>query len=103
MADDVDDMEQFMSAFPGRSCPALTVASYSRVGDVVGVDRPEELMSTSLPRTAQRERSAASFGMVRRPGDPVAETGLLIRFFLPGDSLLFTAGLLCAGAWSACT
>src|SRR5882762_3410998 len=24
-----------------------------------------------------------------------AETGLLIGFFLPGDSLLFTAGLLC--------
>jgi membrane-associated protein len=31
-----------------------------------------------------------------------AETGLLIGFFLPGDSLLFTAGLLCAtGAHSA--
>jgi membrane-associated protein len=27
-----------------------------------------------------------------------AETGLLIGFFLPGDSLLFTAGLLCATA-----
>lgn len=27
-----------------------------------------------------------------------AETGPLIGFFLPGDSLLFTAGLLCAGA-----
>jgi membrane-associated protein len=31
-----------------------------------------------------------------------AETGLLVGFFLPGDSLLFTAGLLCAtGAGSA--
>ena len=25
-----------------------------------------------------------------------AETGLLVGFFLPGDSLLFTAGLFCA-------
>jgi membrane-associated protein len=32
-----------------------------------------------------------------------AETGLLIGFFLPGDSLLFTAGLLCAGTSDAST
>ena len=25
-----------------------------------------------------------------------AETGLFVGFFLPGDSLLFTAGLLCS-------
>src|SRR3954454_10353979 len=30
-----------------------------------------------------------------------AETGLLVGFFLPGDSLLFTAGLLCATAATA--
>ncbi|HUZ53532.1 MAG TPA: DedA family protein [Streptosporangiaceae bacterium] len=30
-----------------------------------------------------------------------AETGLLIGFFLPGDSLLFTAGLLCASSSSS--
>ncbi|MFJ9011202.1 DedA family protein [Streptomyces canus] len=29
-----------------------------------------------------------------------AETGLLVGFFLPGDSLLFTAGLLCTGGGS---
>ena len=31
----------------------------------------------------------------------VAETGLLVGFFLPGDSLLFTAGLLAASEGSA--
>jgi len=30
-----------------------------------------------------------------------AESGLLVGFFLPGDSLLFTAGLLCATAATA--
>src|SRR4051812_49462647 len=30
-----------------------------------------------------------------------AETGLLVGFFLPGDSLLFTAGPLCATAATA--
>jgi len=30
-----------------------------------------------------------------------AETGLLVGFFLPGDSLLFTAGLLCATSVTA--
>jgi membrane-associated protein len=30
-----------------------------------------------------------------------AENGMLVGFFLPGDSLLFTAGLLCATPASA--
>lgn len=37
-----------------------------------------------------------SFGAIAVFVALFAETGLLIGFFLPGDSLLFTAGLLCA-------
>ncbi|MGV9790777.1 DedA family protein [Streptomyces sp. NPDC003435] len=38
----------------------------------------------------------ATFGTLGIAVILFAETGLLIGFFLPGDSLLFTAGLLCA-------
>jgi membrane-associated protein len=38
----------------------------------------------------------ASFGALGIAVVLFAETGLLVGFFLPGDSLLFTAGLLCA-------
>jgi membrane-associated protein len=37
----------------------------------------------------------ASFGALGIAVVLFAETGLLVGFFLPGDSLLFTAGLLC--------
>ncbi|MER5813537.1 DedA family protein [Streptomyces sp. NPDC002033] len=40
----------------------------------------------------------AAFGTIGVAVILFAETGLLIGFFLPGDSLLFTAGLLCAGS-----
>ncbi|MER6050887.1 DedA family protein [Streptomyces sp. NPDC001793] len=38
----------------------------------------------------------AAFGALGVAVVLFAETGLLVGFFLPGDSLLFTAGLLCA-------
>lgn len=37
----------------------------------------------------------SAFGALGVAGVLFAETGLLVGFFLPGDSLLFTAGLLC--------
>lgn len=37
----------------------------------------------------------AAFGALGIAVVLFAETGLLVGFFLPGDSLLFTAGLLC--------
>ncbi|GAB1340395.1 DedA family protein [Streptomyces sp. E-15] len=39
----------------------------------------------------------AAFGVLGVGAVMFAETGLLVGFFLPGDSLLFTAGLLCTG------
>jgi membrane protein DedA with SNARE-associated domain len=39
----------------------------------------------------------STFGLVGILALVFAESGLLIGFFLPGDSLLFTAGLLVAG------
>ncbi|MFI0718637.1 DedA family protein [Streptomyces sp. NPDC021224] len=42
----------------------------------------------------------SSFGALGIAVVLFAETGLLVGFFLPGDSLLFTAGLLCASSTS---
>ncbi|MFE6699239.1 DedA family protein [Streptomyces sp. NPDC057718] len=43
----------------------------------------------------------ATFGTLGIAAVMFAETGLLIGFFLPGDSLLFTAGLLSSGGSAA--
>jgi membrane-associated protein len=40
----------------------------------------------------------AAFGVLGVGVVMFAETGLLVGFFLPGESLLFTAGLLCTGS-----
>jgi membrane-associated protein len=43
------------------------------------------------------EKLISTFGLIGLLAIVFAECGLLIGFFLPGDSLLFTAGLLVAG------
>lgn len=56
-------------------------------------------LAEQLAVTVLDARSLLSvFGVVGAGVVLFAETGLLIGFFLPGDSLLFTAGLLCAGS-----
>ncbi len=42
-----------------------------------------------------------SFGLLGIAAIVFAESGLLIGFFLPGDSLLFTAGAIAAGVFSS--
>ncbi|GAB4080812.1 DedA family protein [Modestobacter muralis] len=44
-----------------------------------------------------------TFGLVGLLAVVFAETGLLVGFFLPGDSLLFTAGMAAAGGFAGVT
>ncbi|MEU6220957.1 DedA family protein [Streptomyces sp. NPDC047022] len=62
-------------------------------------------MATSMSLGAQlavnvldAQSLLAAFGVLGVGVVMFAETGLLIGFFLPGDTLLFTAGLLCSGS-----
>lgn len=56
-------------------------------------------MTTALPTGILDPHTLLStFGLLGLLAAVVVETGLLIGFFLPGDSLLFTAGVLVAGA-----
>jgi membrane protein DedA with SNARE-associated domain len=53
-----------------------------------------------LPSLTPSLASYGSVGLLVAMAIVFAETGLLVGFFLPGDSLLFTAGVLCsAGAF----
>ncbi|MEU8819130.1 VTT domain-containing protein [Actinoplanes sp. NPDC048796] len=49
------------------------------------------------PSFLDPEHLISTFGLIGILAIIFAESGLLIGFFLPGDSLLFTAGLLVAG------
>jgi membrane-associated protein len=53
--------------------------------------------STLAVNVLDAQSVLSSFGVLGIAVVLFAETGLMVGFFLPGDSLLFTAGLLCAG------
>jgi membrane-associated protein len=55
------------------------------------------MMSALGPSFLDPEKLISTFGLIGVLVLVFAESGLLIGFFLPGDSLLFTAGLLVAG------
>ncbi|MFE0514991.1 DedA family protein [Streptomyces sp. NPDC058964] len=56
---------------------------------------PPHLSSQLAVNVLDAHSLLAAFGVLGVGVVMFAETGLLIGFFLPGDSLLFTAGLLC--------
>ncbi|MGW2637388.1 DedA family protein [Streptomyces sp. NPDC001348] len=58
---------------------------------------PLLLASQSAVNPLDARSLLAAFGVLGVGVVMFAETGLLVGFFLPGDSLLFTAGLLCTG------
>ncbi|MFB0614725.1 DedA family protein [Streptomyces sp. AGS-58] len=58
---------------------------------------PVHLSSQLAVNVLDARSLLAAFGVLGVAVVLFAETGLLIGFFLPGDSLLFTAGLLCTG------
>ncbi|MET7452130.1 DedA family protein [Streptomyces sp. NPDC005574] len=61
------------------------------------MNTPMHLSSQLAVNVLDAHSLLAAFGVLGVGVVLFAETGLLIGFFLPGDSLLFTAGLLCTG------
>jgi membrane-associated protein len=53
--------------------------------------------TTALPAILDGQHLVATFGLIGLLVIVFAETGLLLGFFLPGDSLLFAAGFAAAG------
>ncbi|MFF4685320.1 DedA family protein [Streptomyces sp. NPDC001307] len=62
---------------------------------------PSHLASQLAVNVLDAHSLLAAFGVLGVGVVLFAETGLLIGFFLPGDSLLFTAGLLCTGKFDS--
>lgn len=61
-------------------------------------DVPVHLASHLAVNVLDAQSLLMAFGVLGVGLVMFAETGLLMGFFLPGDSLLFTAGLLCSDA-----
>ncbi|WP_235928183.1 DedA family protein [Goekera deserti] len=55
------------------------------------------MTTEALPQLLDAQHLLDAFGLAGVLLIVFAETGLLVGFFLPGDSLLFTAGLIAAG------